>query len=109
MDSENAFTLFPNLLQEVPEVPQDGILSRTIFKSERLSVVLFAFDAGQELSEHTSSYPAVLHFIQGEATVTLGEETVTAGAHTWVHMQPHLPHSILAQTPVILLLLMQRV
>jgi quercetin dioxygenase-like cupin family protein len=38
--------------------------------------------------------PSVLHFLQGEANVTLGDETVNAKAGTWVHMPKGLRHSI---------------
>lgn len=98
--------MFLNLLDELPEIPEDGILSRSILKTPAFKVILFAFAAGQELSEHTSAHEAVLHFLQGEATVTLGEDVHTAQPHTWVHMPANLPHSILAKTPVIMLLIM---
>lgn len=92
----------------IPEVPADSILSRTFYKDERLSAVLFSFAEGQELSEHTSSFPAVLHFLQGTARLTLGEDVMTVQAGAWVRMDPNLPHSVLAETPVVMLLLMLR-
>ena len=49
------------------EVPEDGILSRTIYDGADAKVILFGFDTGQELSEHTASRPAVMHFVRGEA------------------------------------------
>ena len=67
------YTHLADLLREV-EPPADGTLSRTLHQDERLKAVLFGFAAGQELSEHTSSTPAVMHFLKGEATVTLGDE-----------------------------------
>jgi quercetin dioxygenase-like cupin family protein len=94
------------LSELVPELPKDGIVSRTFFKNEQVKVLVFGFDAGQELSEHTSSHPAILHFVQGEADLTLGDQQMQAVPGTWVYMQPHLPHSVVAQTPVIMLLIM---
>jgi quercetin dioxygenase-like cupin family protein len=47
-----------------------------------LKVVVFGFAAGQELSEHTSSSPAIMHFIQGEAQVTLGTDRIDARPNT---------------------------
>lgn len=87
---------------------RDGTISRTLYQDERLKVVLFGFAAGQELSEHTASMPAIMHFVQGEARVTLGNDTIDAQPNTWVHMPAHLPHSIHARTPVIMLLLLLR-
>lgn len=103
--NKDAYTSFPDIAAEV-EPPADGTLSRTVFHDERLKVVLFGFSAGQELSEHTASTPAVMHFLRGEATVTLGGNMVSAKAGTWIHMPPNLKHSIRADTPVSMLLLL---
>ena len=99
------YALIADLSREV-ETPTNGTLSRTIYQDERLKVVLFAFSADQELSEHTASTPAILQFLGGEADVTLGREKVTASAGTWIHMAAQLPHSIRTRTPVEMLLLL---
>jgi quercetin dioxygenase-like cupin family protein len=91
-------------LAESIETPADGTLSRTLYQDERVKVVLFSFSAGQELSEHTASTPAIMHFLSGESEVTLGPDRVTAAAGTWIHMTAQLPHSIRTQTPVTMLL-----
>jgi quercetin dioxygenase-like cupin family protein len=102
----DAYTLFPDVAALAPEVPADAILSRTFYKDDRLSAVVFSFAPGQELSEHTSAYPAVLHFLSGRARLTLGSDETTAEAGTWVRMAPRLPHSVVAETPVVMLLLL---
>lgn len=86
--------------------PPDGILSRTIHQDDRSKIVLFGFGPGQELSEHTSSKPAMLLFLDGEATVGLGNDVQPAKAGTFVHMPPGLKHSIKAATPVVMLLIL---
>lgn len=88
------------------EIPENSIVSRTVFKNEDTRIILFAFAPGEKLSEHTSSYPAILHFLQGEAAVTLGVEHIDARAGTWVHMAAHLPHSVEAKSEVLMLLTM---
>ena len=98
-----SYTLLPDLTQQV-DTPADGTLSRTIFQDKRLKVVLFSFSAGQELSEHTASTPAIMHFLTGESDVTLGPDKVVANAGTWIHRPPQLPHSIRTNTPVVMLL-----
>jgi len=95
-----------DLGRETPEVPGQSILSRTFFEDDQMKAVLFAFAPGQELSEHTASVPAILHFLQGEADLTLGGDEHKAGPGTWVHMDSKLTHSIRARTPVQMLLLM---
>jgi len=88
------------------DIPADGILSRTIYNDDHVKVVLFGFGAGQELSEHTASMPAIIQIVQGEAQLGLGDDTVEAHAGAWVHMPAQLRHSVRAKTPVVMLLLL---
>ena len=99
------FTHIVDLAQEV-EPPDDGILTRTLFNDDDVKAVIFGFGPGEELSEHTASMPAILHFIQGEATLTLGDDTIETQPGTWVHMTPELKHSVRTKSPVIMLLLL---
>ena len=101
----SAYTHFLDLAKEV-QPPEKGILSRTLFADDRLKVVLFGFGQDEELSEHTASMPAVLHFLQGEAGLTLDDDTLHAKAGTWVHMPKGMRHGIHAKTPVVMLLLL---
>jgi quercetin dioxygenase-like cupin family protein len=100
-----AFTRITDLANEV-EPPDDGILTRTLYNDDNVKAVIFGFGQGEELSEHTASTPAILQFIQGEAILTLGNETVEAQPGTWIHMAPNLKHSVQTKTPVIMLLLL---
>jgi len=102
------YTYHTNLADLLSDIPADSIVSRTFYTDDQVKAILFGFAAGQELSEHTASQPAILHFLQGEAHLTLGEESMEAHAGTWVHMPPQLPHSVVAQTPVVMLLLLMK-
>jgi quercetin dioxygenase-like cupin family protein len=99
------YTRIDDLAKEV-QPPEKGILSRTLYSDDRLKAVAFGFGRGEELSEHTASMPAVLHFLQGEATLSLGDDTVAAKCGTWVHMPAGLKHWISAKTPVVMLLVL---
>ena len=99
------YTFIGDLAKE-SQPPDKGILSRTLYNDDRLKVVLFGFAQGEELSEHTASMPAVLHFLQGEATVTLGDDRHETQPASWVHMPTGLRHSIHAKTPVVMLLIL---
>jgi len=96
-------TLVPDLLEKASP-PDDGTLSMTLHQSHSVKVVLFAFAAGQELSEHTASMPAIMHQLSGEARWRLGEEQTEARPGSWVHMPAHLPHTVTAKTPCVMLL-----
>src|SRR5215467_4621437 len=98
-------THFSDLAKEV-QPPDKGILSRTLFSDDRLKAVIFGFGQGEELSEHTASMPAVLHFLHGEANVTLGDDTLEAKPGTWIHMPKGLRHSVQAKTSAVMLLLL---
>lgn len=76
---------------------EGGISSKTLFRNDFSKVVLFHFDADQQLSEHTSSVQAHLFFVSGKAEMLLGDKKITAAPGTWVHMPPQLPHSIYAK------------
>lgn len=102
------YTYVDNLSDLVPDIPADSIISRNVYTDERVRVVLFRFAPGQELSEHTASQAAIIHFLNGEAQLTLGSDAKTASAGTWVQMPPQLPHSIVAKTPVTMLLLFMK-
>ena len=103
MDTQPTATIIADLAAEV-DIPKDGTLSRVLYKDDDIRLVLFGFDTDQELTEHTAARPAVLQIISGRARVELGDETMTAEPGAWVHMQAHLPHSVFALEPTVLLL-----
>ncbi len=99
------YQLFHDLRAEVT-IPDHGILSRTIYSDDRLAVTIFGFDAGQELSEHTSTKAAIIEILEGEARILLGQDDHAAGPGTWIHMPAGLRHAIEARTPVVMLLIL---
>jgi quercetin dioxygenase-like cupin family protein len=101
------YFITPELIKEI-DVPLRGILSRTLYNDDDVKVVLFGFSAGHELSAHTAPMPASLYFLEGEADLTLGTDTQTVKAGAFAQMAPHLPHSVLAKTPVVMLLIMMK-
>jgi quercetin dioxygenase-like cupin family protein len=114
MTEENAsqlageYAYIDDIAALLPTVAEDTIISRTFLDDENTKGILFGFAAGQELSEHTAARPAILHFLSGEAELTLGSDSSIAKPGTWVHMPAHLSHSIMARTPVVMILLLVR-
>ncbi len=98
-----SYTIVRNLLTQQP-IPEEGILTRQLYDDQVMRVVLFTFSSGQRLSEHTASARALLHFLSGEATVTLGQDSFEVGPGAWVRMDPGLAHSIITKSNVIMLL-----
>ena len=104
MAEQAPYIHFESLADSVAEIPPDSIVSRTLYTTDEVKVIVFGFAPGQELSEHTAATPAIMHFLAGEADISLGPDAITATPGTWVHMPPQLPHSIRAKTPVTMLL-----
>ena len=107
------YTYIEDLAAHVAELAKEGhptehIQGRAVYVDDHMKVLAFPFEAGQTLEEHTAPHPIMLHFLEGEADVTLGDDRRAARAGTWVHLPPHLPHSIHAHTPVVMLLLVFR-
>lgn len=99
-------TFYPDLLQLVGDITPDTILSRTIQENAGCKTVLFAFAPGQALSEHIATMPAIIHILQGEATLSLGDQVQEVSAGAWAYMNARLPHSVQAHSAVIMLLTM---
>lgn len=83
-----------------------GIASRILTKTPGGNVTLFAFDAGQGLTEHTSPFEALVMVLAGRLTLTIGGEAVQATPGTVVRMPADVPHALDAEEPVRLLLVM---
>ncbi len=101
------YQLIPDLVSEV-QIPENGILSRTLYSDDHVKVLVFGFAEGQELSAHTAPMAASILIVSGEATLTLGDDVVAAKAGTYVHMPPQLVHGIFAITPVVMMLQMYK-
>jgi quercetin dioxygenase-like cupin family protein len=56
------------------EYQEGSVVSRTVLKKETGNVTLFAFDAGQGLSEHTAPFDALVQIIDGEAEIRVASE-----------------------------------
>jgi quercetin dioxygenase-like cupin family protein len=68
----------------------------SVLKSTGANVVMFAFEPGTELREHTAYQPALLQAIEGSLTVRVGEQSFTLTPGDLLHLEPHVPHSVTA-------------
>lgn len=101
------YILIRDLAGEVP-IPENGILSRTLYDDDHVRIVAFGFSPGQELSAHTAPMAASISIHSGEARLTLGSDTFDVQAGAFVHMPPQLTHGIFATTAVVMLLQMYK-
>jgi quercetin dioxygenase-like cupin family protein len=83
-----------------------GIASRILAKTSAGNFTLFAFDAGQGLTEHSSPFDAYVMVLEGALTLTIGGQPVRATPGTIVRMPADVPHGLEAPEPARMLLLM---
>lgn len=90
------------------EYASDSVVSKTIIDKSVGTVTLFAFDAGQGLSEHQAPYDALVQIVDGSAILTIGGKKVNAGAGEIVIMPANIPHAVQAKEKFKMLLIMIR-
>ncbi|MEZ5125581.1 MAG: cupin domain-containing protein [Thermoleophilia bacterium] len=95
-------------LEAMTQVADKGIVSKTLVENDHHKLVHFSFAAGQELSEHTASVPAVIHVLAGEGTVVLGGVPYSAGPGKLFYMPANLKHAVQATGELTFLLTMFR-
>lgn len=97
-----------NDLVSLIDYAQDSIVSKTLLDKPAGTVTLFAFDAGQQLSEHTAPYDALVQVVDGTGRLTIGDKDVETSAGQVVIMPANVPHSVTAGQRFKMLLTMIR-
>jgi quercetin dioxygenase-like cupin family protein len=85
-----------------------AVVSRQITKAEAGNVTLFTFDKGQELSEHTAPFDALVHILEGEAQVTISGKPFDLKTGDAIVMPANDPHALKATQRFKMLLTMIR-
>jgi quercetin dioxygenase-like cupin family protein len=98
----------PLLIQSLITPTEHGIASRVLAKTGGGNLTLFAFDAGEELTEHTSPFDALVMVQEGSFVLTIGGTPVKASAGEIVRMPANVPHAVHAPQRSRMLLLMLR-
>lgn len=93
-------------LASLVTVQPEATVSRTVLSADGARIVLFAFDTGQVLTEHTAAMPALLTLLDGHLRVTGDGTTVDLVPGGIVHLDIRVPHTVLAVEPSRLVLIM---
>lgn len=96
-----------SLANETQYAP-NGIVSRTILRTENLRTVLFGFAEGQELTEHTSTQHAIIQILSGECEFSLSGVPHRLKAGDLLYMPPNLPHAVKATEQFSMLLTLSK-
>ena len=106
MSEITAAESFP--LAGLVEYAPGSVVSRTLAKTPSGTMTVFAFDAGQGLSEHSAPFDAYVHVVDGAAALRIGGKDVAARAGEIVRMPANVPHALHAQERFKMLLVMLR-
>jgi|SRR5271157_1281703 len=95
-------------LADLVSYQEGSVVSRQITKADAGNVTLFAFDAGQELSEHTAPSDALVYLIDGEAEIRISGQSYALNVGEAIIMPANAPHAVKAKTKFKMLLTMIR-
>jgi len=98
----------PGQLAGLLDIQEGSVVSRTLVKKPTGTITLFAFDAGEGLSEHSTPHDAVVQGLEGSLEVTIGGDPHRVGIGDALLLPANVPHALKAETPVKMLLTMIR-
>jgi len=86
----------PMILESLVEYQEGQVVSRTLAQGRPVSVTVFAFDKGEEISSHSAKGDAMVYLLDGEAEITIGEEKFQVKKGETIVMPANVPHALLA-------------
>lgn len=95
-------------MADLASYQEGSVVSRQITKADAGNVTLFAFDQGQELSEHTAPFDALVHVLDGEVEVRISGKPYHLEEGDAIIMPANEPHALTAITKFKMLLTMIR-
>lgn len=96
----------PQNVLNLAEYQNGSIVSKTLIKTQTGTVTFFAFDKGQELSEHTVPFDVLVHFLEGKAEITIAGKPFHLKDGEMIIMPANQPHAVKALTKFKMLLTM---
>lgn len=107
-DNGNDLVGRPLDLAGLVDYQEGAVVSRTVIERKTGTVTLFAFGAGQGLSEHTAPYDALVYVLDGEARITIASDEQSVSAGQMLIMPADIPHAIRAEKAFKMMLVMVR-
>jgi len=91
---------------EKVDYSSDGIVSKRIIQKSIGNITLFAFDKGQELSEHSAPFDALIQVLEGSAQIIIGGKPFDVPSGHSIIMPANIPHAVKATSKFKMLLTM---
>ncbi len=96
METNKFTTGKPFSFTDMINYSEGGIVSMKVIQEPTGNVSLFAFDEGQQLSEHTAPFNAMLQVVEGKAEVKIGGEPFDLVAGMTIIMPANITHAVYA-------------
>ena len=84
-------------LNSMTDYQEGAVVSRTLIKEKTGTITLFAFDSGQELSEHSTPFDALVYINEGEAEITISGKLHKLSKGEMIIMPANIPHGLKAK------------
>ena len=84
-------------LTDLVDYQPGQVVSRTLVQNNKVSVTIFSFDKGEEISTHASGGDAMVTVLEGTGRFTVGEEVFVLEAGETLIMPKDIPHAVLGQ------------
>ena len=81
---------------ETIQYADKAVVSKQILKQQKGNITLFAFDKGQELTEHKTPFDALVNIIDGEANILIDGKSNVIKAGESIIMPANIPHALKA-------------
>jgi quercetin dioxygenase-like cupin family protein len=95
-------------LAEALPVAEAATTSRSLVDNDRVRVVAFTFDTGEQLTEHTATMPVVVQLITGAMRFEVAGADHHLAPGDCVYLAANEPHSLEALEPSMMSLTMIR-
>jgi len=84
-------------IKSMIEYPKEGILSKQVFKTDKIDVGLFCMAKGAGMSEHTSTKQGTVELLEGKMNFILNKKNFIMGAGDILFMKNNELHSLKAK------------
>ncbi len=86
-------------LKDLVDYQQGQVVSKTLVQNDCVSMTLFSFDKGEEISTHASGGDAMVTVLEGTGKFTVGGEVFILKEGETLIMPKGIPHAVYGEEP----------
>ena len=95
-------------IADLAKYQENAVVSNQVLRADNGNVTLFAFDEGQELSEHSTPFDALVQILDGEAEIIISGKSFAMSTGQSIILPADEPHAVKATAQFKMLLTMIR-